>query len=472
MQLRYVFPPLLAASLVFAQDKETLWTRVTAQHLTVSLAWDKQHPWDPALTAGAVQLVARHRGSYRGGEALQVVAPARRTSAKDRSVQFNLPESLGSAASSGSVCLFFQMADRKVLPVRKATKENSDTAGFRYVVWEQRQRRATEAVRATQRVAAAEQALQVADRNVEQRAAVIQRNKWPANGACDALQAGRVESGAKPYGVVAAADHDEVSRRVCVYRVWKADQRSWNLERVRSRLADFKAAFDNASKPGEAGQALAGALNVLKIPYGDIPILDVAFLLDVLQQKLGAGHATVRQRQLEAFLGDWRKWGPGSPKYDPHLGLVDDTISWPSTAVDAALRVFSRTDKGRKLIAEWGGEWAMEALAAPTIEDVGGVLGGALDAYDGCLEDSRKLLAINLQEWEKQQASAPRRTELIRQDLIRMCRSDFALLEKLRQERVGFQQQLEAERKAVSSIPQPPPLPGSPIDLNRVACAP
>jgi hypothetical protein len=113
-----------------ARDRDTLWTKVTAAGETITLSWDKNHPWDADLKATGAQLIARYRGDA-GNEVAESFGRATPSGKNERTIHFTLPHSTNRPAA-GPVCLVLQLPNGRVLPVRRATQRGDDTAGFRY----------------------------------------------------------------------------------------------------------------------------------------------------------------------------------------------------------------------------------------------------------------------------------------------------------------------------------------------------
>ena len=117
----FISAAVLASALAAAaQDRDTLWTRATAEGRVISLSWDRAHPWDAILTSGGAQLFARY--VVEGGkEVTEPLGNATVRPGDTRTVRFPLPDTLR-ANPTGPVCLLFQLPDRRVLPIRRAAR--------------------------------------------------------------------------------------------------------------------------------------------------------------------------------------------------------------------------------------------------------------------------------------------------------------------------------------------------------------
>ena len=57
----------IGASGAWAQDKNSLDTKVVAEGGTITLSWDKKHPWDADMLARGVSLLAEYKTRSNGG---------------------------------------------------------------------------------------------------------------------------------------------------------------------------------------------------------------------------------------------------------------------------------------------------------------------------------------------------------------------------------------------------------------------
>jgi hypothetical protein len=440
-----------------AQDKDTVWTKASATGAVISLSWDKQHPWDQVLTARGAELIAKYRVES-GREVTESLARTAVRSPGERMLRFTLPAGVN-ANLRGSICLFIQLADRRILPIRRATKQDNDTAGFRYDAWEEQARRRVDAGAAERRVAEARRALDVSTAELANQQAAISARGLGTNESCDGLVGPAAEIGPTPYDIVPPAQQDDVARRVCVRRVWVGRAIYQNfIEEGTQRLAPMAVSRD-----------LDAAREQLKSPYARVFMIpEVAGpLLAELRDSMGADHPSVRAHEEQAarFLRDWMRYASTVGQYQPQAGSPTDYLRWPSTAAEAAFRLYG-ADLARLLHAEW----AMVNVPAATATEKEGVVGAALSAYDGCVEDAVKQLRTKYDSWRASQASAPQRATAAREFLVRECRQDITRLAKLKAEQAALEDQLAREQQLLRDKTTSTSLPARPQALNGAAC--
>jgi hypothetical protein len=441
-----------------AQGKDTMWSTVSAQGPSVSLSWNKDHPWDKVLGSGGAQLIARYRGDGRG-DTTEVMSVATGGDRTDRTFRFTLPNDLRSRPL-GPICLLIQLPGRKVLPVRRASKEDADTAGFRYEAWERQVRQRSDQLAAERRVAQAEQALTIAAQNVARQETVVSGRGWSDRESCNnAAAPTAADTALQPYDVVAPSDQDDIARRVCVYRVWngRVATERYVANRLETQVAKLAAARDQQQ-----------ALELLMGVFGDAFVLpDVAGpLLEELIQTGEAGDLAARMAQAAEFRRDWERLSPSMAGYQPHLGKANDMLGMPSTGGQVAFRVF-----GIPLARRIKAEWAVEGLPAASATDKAGVVGIALDAYFGCLDDGRKQLKIKWDNWQALKASAPRRAAATQDFFVRECQQEVDRLQKVKAERATMEGQLAREQQALRELrAKDATLPTKPQLLNQTSC--
>ena len=446
----------LGAATLVAQNKSTVWTKVTAEGNVVSLVWDKDHPWDRELSAGGVQLLARYSGAGTRDVA-EVIAKGVARGGNARTATFTLPDDIRGTPQT-SVCLFFQLPNRRVLPVRQSSKENTDTAGFRYEPWEQRVRERAALRDASTRVSTAERALAVAARNVESQRAVVSARGWTGPAACDALATPRATAEVKPYGVVPPEQQDDIARRVCVHRVWEARD-----------YAD--AVIDRYLKPAIQKHDAADAREVFDAIYSyAFMVPDAAGpLLQALKQAGGAsvpGFAA-REAQAAEFLRDWNKYGASSKDYEPHFGRDADKLGWVGSASEVAMRVHAPV-----LAHSLDADWVFAGQPQATADDARSLIGIALDAYGGCVADGKVQLKLQYDNWESLQSSAPQRAAAAAAFFAKECRQGIDLLDKLNAEQTQMQAQLAREQAAQRTAQgaASSALPTKTQELNTASC--
>jgi len=437
--------------MVTAQDKDTLWTKVSASGRVVSLTWNKNHPWDAELAGRGAELIARYWTESRR----EVSEPVGRATASkgERTLRFSLADDLRSNPL-GPVCFFIQLPDRRVLPVRRANKQDQETAGFRYETWERHMRQRVDARAAQNRVAAAERALDVAVRNVGTQQSVVSSRGWGTPSSCEDIPAVAADAGKTPYDVVAPSEHDEAARRVCVHRLWYG--RSL-FQALVKRDIEPNLATGTAAKIRQRLRDLYGIAHV--IPEAAGPILGEV-------RRIGGAPSAARDAQAAEFLADWNRLSATTEEYKPQFGNADDYLMWAPSIYEGAFRIFAPG-----LLEGMNASSVMQGVPSPTITEMEGVIGAGLDAYFGCLEDGKKQLKIKYDNWQSLSSSAPQRAAAAHEFLVRECRQEFRLLDRLKAERTTFENQLAQEREALKAASAAIPLPTQPQQLNFTACA-
>jgi hypothetical protein len=448
-----------AHSLV-AQDKDTVWTKATGQGATIVLSWDKNHPWAADLSARGAMLMAKYRLASRQ-EVVEPLANSTRVARDERSLQFTLPEAI-KGDPSGPICLLFQMPNRRTLPIRRSEKSNADTAGFRYEPWEQQVRQRSQVRLAQGRVAAAERALARADQNLVGQQRVIASRGWHSLEACEDIPEPTFAPGERPRQVVLPAEQDDEARRLCTYRAVYGNV---------LRLDDARDLFSEDLAPLKAARASAKIVDTLQGLYGaafrgidDDPL----GFVNGLVTRLGPENSTVRARAGDTvtFVRDFTKHSATLRGYEPRLPASSNSMGWPSSAGEAAFRLYARP-----LARALDVEWALNGVPEAQPRDLETLLGASLDAYAGCVEDANKQLARNYDNWNDLRSSAPRRAAMAHDFLVRECRQEMERLNGLQAERARFADQLSGEQAALTSASVFAPVTGRPQDLNRNSCA-
>jgi hypothetical protein len=453
------FAAFATITAVMAQDRDTLFTRVTAEGNTVALKWDKDHPWDKQLASSGAELFAEYRSATRGVVAESLGRAA--TKGNDREFRFTLPESVRSIPAS-QICLYIQpLGNRTLLPVRRAN-QGTDTARFRYEPWERMVRAKADAVAAEARLASARAEADVAARRVQAQEAALAKRGWSAPNACQNITVSASQVPPRPYDVVNPDQQDEMARRVCVHRIWHGRQITQKfLESLREKLAQPEA----AKNPARARAQLQGT-------YGDAFIVPEAAgpLLEQLRKMVGADDAALKPRVAQAaeFLRDWNRLSATIATYEPHLGTPTDVLVWPSPVSAVALRVL-----GPGLAAQLNAEWAIQGEPQPTVRDFAGVIGASLDAYFDCVKDGARQLAVKYTAWDglqKQLASGARERELA-QFLTRECQQETGTRDTLKAATDSLQAEVARLQAAQAQIASAAgPLPQRAQVLNAVTC--
>lgn len=451
---------ICASTAVIAQDKDTLWTKASAEGKVILLEWDKHHPWDATLAMQGVTLIAKYRVDARR-EVTEAIAKGTMVPGEDRTMRFRLPDNVQSNPA-GPVCLIFQLTDRRLLPIRRSNEKGDDTVGFRYQPWEQQVREQAQARSAQGAVAAAQQALKTSEQSIANQEGSVARRGWSTDVAsCDKISAPTATAAAaRPFDVVSPEEQDDAARRICVRRVWKANDVVTNYY-IEKALPDMlKGPHDvEAAQKNMARAAL---------PFIGIGGADIPQVMQVVLNALGKDNATVvaRQDQIQAFMRDWNKWAAGAKAYKPQLGTEDDYLGWPSTAGEVGFRIF-----GRILAKALNAEWAVQNLPQATAQDFESYLGASLDAYNGCVSDGKKQLKIKYDNWQTEQANAPKFSASERDFLVRECKQEIGLLDKLKAEHATLQTQLTQAQQALTAATSPAALPSKAQQLNSATCS-
>jgi len=453
---------LAMSAAVLAQDKDTLWTSVTAEGTTIALTWDKNHPWDAILATNGAELVAKYFVDARREvtESLGRATPARRD---QRTLRFTLPEAVRGTLA-GPVCLFIQMPDRRALPIRRPDNRNGDTVGFRYDSWERRIRQAGDTRAAQERVTSAERSLTASARIVAGREATLAQRGWTGLASCDQVAVPTAALGPKPSDVVDLARQPDVARRVCVNRVvngFLLISEEYVPETLPKLLASYAASKDVDSARSRLSAVYSAAFAG---PVG----ADPPSLIHAIVERLGADNGTVRARavQTAGFLKDWDTFAPTLKGYTPELGDPDEYLGWTSTAKESAFHLFG-PDLARQLKAEW----AVQGLPPGSVSDLESYLGSALDAYTGCVDDSVKQLRTKSDNWDALRSAAPQRAASAREFLVRECRQEVNALSTMKTERAALEAQVARDRQTLATVSTPIRLADKPLALNGVSCA-
>jgi len=450
---------LLHPSAVLAQDRETLWTKATAEGRVISLAWDKEHPWDAVLTASGAELVAKYLVEPRR-EVTEPIARATVRPGDTRTVRFPLPDTVR-ANPIGPICLFVQLPDRRVLPIRRANAKLADTVGFRYDAWDRQMRQRTQVRAVEQTLANAERALAISAQSLANQEASVARRGWTTLDACTTITAPATLAAAKPFDAVSPQEQDDAARRVCVRQVWLANEVTSNYV---AKLPDRFAKFEGARDAEAARSILLDVFDSAFVGPGG----NVAALLEAIVERLGGNNGTVVARldQIQEFVRDWSRWAGDSKEYRPQFGTANNYLRWPSTAYEIGLRIF-----GPALAKSLDAAWAIQDVPQASTRDLEGFLGASLDAYTGCVEDGRKQLATKWNNWQAAQASAPQFAASARDFLVRECRQEVGLIDKLKAERAAIEAQLARAKQTVAAATTVPALASRPEVLNLVSCS-
>jgi hypothetical protein len=444
---------LVAPSLVSAQGRETLETKVTVRGDQVVLEWSDKHPWDAMLLSNAPVLLFEYRqaggqvaldclAGYSGsavGRGCPGVQGARAGGPRSRSLAYTLPPAL-TGVPAGNACLLFRMGDQRLLPLRKVDRDKGETARFRYPEWEALVRGAGGRALAEQRVSNARRALQERRDEVAALEKEQSRRGGATRAACDAIPAPSLEEESSGRPIAEAAELDLVARQVCVMRVRNAGQ---NL--ARETLADHLRS--NKVLPPSV---LDSVLALLPRPRDGTPLL-----------------ARDRQSELEIFRRDYARLAPQAARYrddvlgagytEPHFGLFTDSLKLQSISRAGGNTILAELQQGKPVTEEFVRGW----------------VGTHLEAYTRCVADGRAQLATTRTTTLELEQRRPALQEAARQALVKSCQTGAERLETLRAQLGPLEQALAAAERALADIPASVrPLSTPAREVNREACVP
>lgn len=426
------------------QNRDTLETLVTASGGVVLLEWSQKHPWKDQL-AGGLALVAEYQ-TPSGRRVSEVLATARPRH-QNRSHRFPLPAAI-TAPPQGPVCLFFQLPNRRILPLRRANRQGDETARFRLEAWESAAAyHAGESFR-RQQIQAAEQALAVKQRDIQAQQHLIRKAGWLATNNCRDVTPPPAQT-ARPFDAIDPDQHDAVARLVCIRRVWNAESR---LDRLRPQA--------QGGDRDSFARYIGLATRTVRSPLVTAPIADA---LQETADALPAG-AAGRVDQARQFRADWDKWSARAANYNrPHFGEPDDVLYLQSGAAESGRRIFY------PLILKQMGVSPQPPALPPAAQDFLGYLGASVEAYTRCVADGRKQLQAKFESWVTLRDKVPELQQLAHADILRACQRDLALLARLQSEAESLQQQL-AQLRNVPPSPPPAPASSGAAQLNFAAC--
>ncbi len=441
-----------------AQDKETLWTEVTAKQDRLLLRWDKRHPWINDFGSGrGLELVGRYRGE--NGQAVTETIATGSVDGKAREAEFALTDRLRRAVHS-PICLSLRMSGRAI-PIRRANRGDRDTAGFRYPVWELRQRQQAKVDSVRRIISELEGKLETVRNSIQNQKRIIEQFGWSAYPRCEEMPAKAPDVTIRPRTVVDPEQQAEAAAKVCVYRVWTAQvlwehskaEVSKEIHDARLRIAAVDPKFLEKARKKFCG---------LFAFANDLPDVAQAVLQrEGAEQLLGA----TMVRQAEQFAREWKQHRTGIAKYVPQFGGETDYLDLPAAAVQASCR-----RNGPALAKELDLAW-LTAGVSQEPQDLLGWIGGLLDSYSTCSDDTRKGLAIEYEKWVVSERMAPRRAAMRHVDLVKMCRKDQETLKQLTEQQSTFESSIRAARAELQSAEQLPGLPAKAVVLNHETCS-
>jgi hypothetical protein len=435
---------LLYSALSFGQDKsmrDTLGTRLTATPETIVLDWDPKHPWNADITHGA-SLMAEY-DTKNEGVVLQQLSQGKSRAGSTSSMQFILPETL-TVEPIGPVCLFVRLSNNKVLPIRKPDANHSDTSRFRDQPWEAATAVHTGIVQQKRFNSELQAAADNADRQVEFARQNLIKIGWSEATGCSNIITPSFTSATKPNDVLPLSEQPDAARQVCVTRVLLAE-----------------AALASNIKAKDTDGMLTDLLKFVLSP--DLS----SYLLNTLKKTDTSPDASLRQRQLAEFQKDWARFSKNPDDLQhPLLGDARDKISLQELTTQAGktilpLMVAWLTDKPASSVTD---------KIDP--EEVAGFAGGELEAYSRCVIDSQKQLRSKLEQWETNQADAPRLREMAHKELTASCEKNAASLgpliaqQKAAHDRLAAEQHQGASKSSTESVASQ-----STRNLNSITCS-
>ncbi len=420
-----------------AQSRETLETEVSVSGNEVTVKWSKKHPWDQELVARGVSLYAEYRTARGPGlECLQarngVPSSGRHDvgaggcfagnavlRGEDRTVRFRLPDRV-LAEPLGPVCLQLRLPGQRLLPIRRATKLGDDTARFQIDDWS----RIVTARIAQDRLASRRaelgrvMALQAAE--VAEQEASNASKGWATAQSCANQTPGTVES-VRPGRPVAPQElQDAIARQVCVARL----------------------------DGGRQHPALAP-------PPPMIPF-DPAVLPEAIRDRW----LKVRGSQLAQYVADWERFGGQVASYKksfpvPHFGSPAEVIFLQSLAVETRARIGEASRTGSNM----------------DVRDLLGLMGATVEAYDRCVQDGKRQLALNYEASRTLAEMSQTLPERLRIQAVQACRVGVEKLGRMRERFAGFEQELASVDAELAGFREET-LPAKERGLNAIACAP
>ena len=382
-------------------------------------------------------------------ERLQSLTP---TGPNQRFLHFHLPDSL-TAAPQSAVCLYFQLPNQKVLPVRKAGPQVTDTIRMRYDAWEK-----TAAGNAQQKsydvqTAALKRALEAKNAELEADEKVLRDRGWQSVDACQNIAVPKFGGGERPFDVVDPAQQEEVARRICVSRIKWASE--WLDE-------DIKGEDPTKKKAEYQKQVLE---KVVLNPEQLTAVLHAA------GQKLEGPEFRQRSEQLREFRTDWARWAADAASYRPQLGTRGriDYTELQSFLIESCDTDPEACDRLAYLIASSSGHAALFSRQPSANNSmVLGYVGGALEAYSRCVVDDQKELKTKYDAWTQLQSESPMLQQEARKELLVSCQRQFATVERARADKASLEGQLQ-QQVSVKATDTQGVISGS-QDLNASVC--
>ncbi|MBA3756590.1 MAG: hypothetical protein H0X02_10335 [Nitrosomonas sp.] len=369
----------------------TLNTQVVGSGNTLVLTWDKQHPLARQLQSDSN---IRIRADYRVDGRLISEALASSRGSVDRRVAFVLPHKLRSLPD-GEICLYIQPSNRgiSILPIRAASCSHVDTGGFRYPAWETLLLENMRQQVAEYTQSKLKNELQSIQTRVTSNEKILLNKGVKKLEDCAQIAPGSTQliEKERPFDVVEAAQHDTATRKICI-RQMRNQNMKW--------------------------------------------MLDVSDLIK--------NHMTEKEtfstyrNKAQIFLRDWNKWFSSvGAEYRPEIGTENDSLPIVSTTWIPIIEAYKKK----------------HALKSDQISlsksDRIALSGALLDAYEGCIEDTRKQLMTKLIAWQKQLQSKPVRDREYVEYARQECRKEVEENQKLMTRATELKQQIDNPRSEI-----------------------
>ena len=284
-----------------------------------------------------------------------------------RTLTFDLPTSLRNTPD-GSVCLFFSASRSGTsIPVRIKSSETNDTARFRFPTWETAATASTRAALVSRRGDNLEAEIRDLETSLEAQRAALQKMGVQTRQDCAGI-GGKVGD-----AVPLARPREAVDPKL--------------QEQASQRLCVRRA------------RNLRVLTNLDPLEFTNSLSTDTA---------IAAGDG--RRRMAATFRDLWTRWlDRTGVDYVPEVGKADDILPLNKVAEQALLAWIksNRTDENRRVIAT-----------------------GLVEAFEGCLDDTRKQLAIKYSAWERARREQPRRDQLYVEHERRQCVAQYGEMEK------------------------------------------
>jgi hypothetical protein len=240
---------------------------------------------------------------------------------------------------------------------------------------------------------------------------------WKSSEACNALTGASVNITRSDRPVAPPADQDTVARMMCVIRLDNGKQR------------------DRAAKSPP----------------------QVAPFLDLVSPELADRWRTVRGPQLKPYVDDWTRLSPQIQDFKrrfplPHFGDYSESLALQSLTVYSLVRVLD----------------AQKEKKAPDSDDVLGYVGGSVEAYDRCVRDGKRQLALNFTEAQGLDTAVKSLPERLRAQAIQECQDGVNRLDAMRARLAGYQESLATAQRDLNQFTFSP-LNGRNVEMNPVA---